>query len=224
MGKKRRHKKLTKCPEPFNSLIDIAGAFALDYYYYKKRQKEKGNRQRPDPYAITGMAVGSGMVRNTEDLIQLGGILGAAGAFDEDDINDSFDWRMLVDKEDRKIVNPQYYDSLVDYTKAVVDKKNKNAMHVNSVKKQTVQSSQSGHVYHNSRSQTKEIHIYCKVSLLHNGKTEVFKTKKDNISVGNIVTVIYGDNLEPQQGVVVSVEKIDAACDERNYEMIPTIE
>ena len=49
---KNRRKKSSKCPEPFNTLIDFAAAATLDYIAYKRRQKRGGKkRNKKDPYA-----------------------------------------------------------------------------------------------------------------------------------------------------------------------------
>ncbi len=83
MAKRRR--KSSKCPEPFNTLIDLAQAFTLDYIAHKRRQKRGGQRNRIDPYEATGIAMGMGLIDDTEDLIKFGGMLGAMGAFDDDE-------------------------------------------------------------------------------------------------------------------------------------------
>ena len=41
---KKRKRKSSKCPEPFNTLIDLAAAATLDYVDYKRRQK-RGTRE-----------------------------------------------------------------------------------------------------------------------------------------------------------------------------------
>lgn len=88
MAKKRR-KKSSKSPEPFNTLIDLAAAATLDYVANKSRQKRGGSKTKIDPYAAAGAAYGMGLINNTEDLIKLGGMLGAVGAFDDEN-NDSY--------------------------------------------------------------------------------------------------------------------------------------
>ena len=87
---KNRRKKSSKCPEPFNTLIDLAAAATLDYIAYKRRQKRSGEkRNKIDPYAAAGIAMGMGKLNSTEDVIRLGGFLGVMGAFDDDnDTND----------------------------------------------------------------------------------------------------------------------------------------
>ena len=85
MSKKKRSKKRERIPviEP---LIDLAGAMTLDYLATKRRQKYGTKRSKKiDPYAATGAAMGMGLIKDTDDLIKFGGVLGAMGAFDSDD-------------------------------------------------------------------------------------------------------------------------------------------
>ncbi|MDO5144341.1 MAG: hypothetical protein Q4E72_07015 [bacterium] len=82
---KKRSRKSSKCPEPFNTLIDLAGAAALDYIAYKRRQKCGYKKTKIDPYAAAGVAFGLGKLESTEDILELGGMLGAMGAFDSDE-------------------------------------------------------------------------------------------------------------------------------------------
>lgn len=86
MSRRKKKKASSKCPEPFNTLIDLAAAATMDYIFYKRRQKYGGKRNgKIDPYAATGAAMGLGLINDTEDLIKFGGVLGAMGAFDPDD-------------------------------------------------------------------------------------------------------------------------------------------
>lgn len=39
----KRRKKSSKCPEPFNTLIDLAAAATLNNIGYKRRQKRGGS-------------------------------------------------------------------------------------------------------------------------------------------------------------------------------------
>ena len=71
---KRRSRKISKCLEPFNTLIDLAGAAALDYISYKRRQKHGYKKTKIDPYAATGVAFSLGKLETTEDILELGGM------------------------------------------------------------------------------------------------------------------------------------------------------
>ena len=130
MAKKRR-KKSSKCPEPFNTLIDLAAAATLDYVAYKRRQKRGGSKTKIDPYAAAGAAYGMGLIDDTEDLIKLGGMLGAMGAFDDDDKGsytpaptnnrNKYAWRMNCEDGSDYGIYPENYETRQEYNEAVHD-------------------------------------------------------------------------------------------------------
>ena len=85
MSKKKRSKKRERIPV-IDTLIDLAGAMTLDYLAAKRRQKNGTKRSKKiDPYAATGAAMGMGLIKDTDDIIKFGGVLGAMGVFDSDD-------------------------------------------------------------------------------------------------------------------------------------------
>lgn len=85
MARRRKTKGTTKCPEPINTLIDLAAAATFDYIAYKRRKKHGGKPTRIDPYEAAGIAYGLGHLDSTEDIIRLGGKLGAMGAFNDEE-------------------------------------------------------------------------------------------------------------------------------------------
>lgn len=79
MSKKKRSKKRERIPV-IDTLIDLAGAMTLDYLAAKRRQKNRTKRSKKiDPYAATGAAMGMGLIKDTDDIIKFGGVLGAMG-------------------------------------------------------------------------------------------------------------------------------------------------
>lgn len=67
-------------------LLDLAAAATLGYIAATHREKQGRNRSRKvDPYAVAGAAMGLGKLNTTDDVLKLGGMLGAIGAFDADD-------------------------------------------------------------------------------------------------------------------------------------------
>ena len=76
MSKKKRSKKRERIPV-IDTLIDLAGAMTLDYLAAKRRQKYGTKHSKKiDPYAATGAAMGMGLIKDTDDLIKFGGVLG----------------------------------------------------------------------------------------------------------------------------------------------------
>jgi hypothetical protein len=128
MAKKRSRKKSSKCPEPFNTLIDLAAAATMDYISYKRRQKNGGKRNKIEPYAAAGVAMGLGKLNSTEDAIMLGGLLGAMGAFDEDSvspapsyrpIDNRYAWRLNCEDGSDYCLNPRDYETRTEYHDAL---------------------------------------------------------------------------------------------------------
>lgn len=127
MAKKRKKKSASKCPEPLNTLIDLAGAATLDYIAYKRRKKRGSNRSRIDPYAAAGVAMGMGKLNTTEDLIMLGGMLGAMGAFDDEPssvgtykpLNNRYAWRLNCEDGSEYGIDPNSYETRTEYHEAL---------------------------------------------------------------------------------------------------------
>lgn len=131
MSKKKRSKKHERIPV-IDTLIDLAGAMTLDYLAAKRRQKYGTKRSKKiDPYAATGAAMGMGLIKNTDDLIKFGGVLGAMGAFDSDDdspINTAaymaprdnrYAWRLNCEDGSAYGVDPNDYETRDEYNEAL---------------------------------------------------------------------------------------------------------
>lgn len=82
---KRRKKKSSKCPEPFNTLIDLAAGLTMgaiaDHMEKKYHYTKKG---KINPYAVSAFGLASGRMKSTEDILRTGAFLGAMGSFDVD--------------------------------------------------------------------------------------------------------------------------------------------
>lgn len=121
---KKNYRKSSKCPEPFNTLLDLAGAFALDYIYAKRRKNRRGSGKRIDPYAATGAAYGMGLIKDTEDLLKFGGVLGAMGAFDDDSgaykpIDNTYAWRLNCEDGSEYGIFPEDYETRAEFIEAL---------------------------------------------------------------------------------------------------------
>lgn len=86
MGKKKRksnHRKSGKCPEPFNTLIDLGAGIAMSALAGRKEEKHGYSKKgQINPYAASAVGFGLGKINSTEDIIRMGGSLGVLGAFD----------------------------------------------------------------------------------------------------------------------------------------------
>ena len=121
-----------------DTLIDLAGAMTLDYLAAKRRQKNGTKRSKKiDPYAATGAAMGMGLIKDTDDLIKFGGVLGAMGAFDSDDDlpistaaymaprDNRYAWRLNCEDGSAYGIDPNNYETREEYNEALSREKHR---------------------------------------------------------------------------------------------------
>ncbi len=236
----KRRKKSSKCPEPFNTLIDLAAAATLDYIAYKRRQKRGGKKNHKiDPYAAAGVAMGMGKLNSTEDIIKLGGFLGAMGAFDEDDDTSDYGaytpsrfssskpyqastykpanknryaWRMNCENGSVYGIYPENYETRDEYNAALKRAKGDEKVTFTAEPiSENIKTKISNKIIDSE-------YLICKVSILNSGQNKFYKTNDSTIKVGDKVLVLL-DNDTESLGIVVS---IGIECDEE-IESIPTI-
>ncbi len=140
MAKKRRKSKKRERIPVIDFLLDMAQAATLDYIAYKRRQKRGNKLTKIDPYEATGIAMGMGLIDDTEDLIRFGGMLGAMGAFDPDEPdevyqssyvgsydsnpfyapkNNKYAWRLNCEDGSEYGVSPEDYETRDEYHEAL---------------------------------------------------------------------------------------------------------
>ena len=140
MAKRRKKSKKRERIPVIDFLLDMAQAATLDYIAYKRRQKRCNKRTKIDPYEATGMAMGMGLIDDTEDLIRFGGMLGAMGAFDPDEPDEvyqssyvgSYDsnpfyapkdnkyaWRLNCEDGSEYGISPEDYETRDEYHEAL---------------------------------------------------------------------------------------------------------
>lgn len=104
----------------------------LDYLAAKRRQKNGTKRSKKiDPYAATGAAMGMGLIKDTDDIIKFGGVLGAMGAFDSaDDLpistaaymaprDNRYAWRLNCEDGSAYGIDPNDYETRDEYNEAL---------------------------------------------------------------------------------------------------------
>lgn len=138
--RKKKSSKRERIPV-IDFLIDMAAAATMDYIAYKRRQKRGGRRSNKiDPYEATGIAMGLGMIDDTEDLIKFGGMLGMMGAFDPDEPdevyqssyvgshddnpfyapkNNKYAWRLNCEDGSEYGISPEDFETRDEYHKAL---------------------------------------------------------------------------------------------------------
>lgn len=105
--RKKKSNKRERIPV-IDFLIDMAAAATMDYIAYKRKQKRGGRRSnKVDPYEATGIAMGLGMIDDTEDLIKFGGMLGMMGAFDSDEPDEVYQRSYVGSHDDNPFYAPK---------------------------------------------------------------------------------------------------------------------
>jgi len=207
-----RKKGRTRCPEPFNTLIDLAGAACFDYIVKKRRHKNGGRRSNIDPYEVAGIAFGMGKLESTEDILKLGGMLGAMGAFDDDksDVDPCTSASIACGTEEvaqfgrpditLEQLGKAYGVSVRDYATRDEFIEALNMLRFSS------QKPEMGKVNICTANRTE--YQVCRVSDLANGAIHVGLTGDMSVSPGCLVQVTF-TNSSSVTGIVLSVDKTD---------------
>jgi len=221
MAKRRKNKKSSKCPEPFNTLIDIAGGIAMGAVASHMEKKYNYSKKgKINPYAVSAMGIALGRMKSTEDILRTGAILGAMGSFDveadetplyrshvpEDPVfrdirktrvNDNrYAWRLNCEDGSSYGISPYDYETRDDYNAAIARMKDSHSVDTHeseSVCPSTAVPSSSNAQY-----------LYLRVSRLDNGANQYYRTEDDTIKVGDMVTVPTESG--NASGVVIAVE------------------
>lgn len=234
MARRKKSRKGSKCPEPFNTLIDIAGGLAMsavaDHMEKKYHYTKKG---KVNPYAVSAIGIGSGKMKSTDDLLRTGAFLGAMGSFDvdADDVaahhsyvpedpvfreirdvkpNDNrYAWRLNCEDGSSYGVSPDMYETRDAYNAALSIAKGTDAADI--LEASTPQEDQIP-----ARLSLPGDLICLRVSRLDTGLNEYFLCTGKSVSIGDIVTIPTESGTA--QGVVIGVDKNPA-----NPENIPYI-
>ena len=220
MAKRRRSsKKSSKCPEPFNTLIDIAAGLTMGAvanhmekkYHYSKKGKI-------NPYAVSAAKMVAGRMNSTEDILRTGAALGAMGSFDveaddihshkayipddpifsqirETKVNDNrYAWRLNCEDGSAYGVSPYDYETRAAYNQALADaRKDISGGEVASAPEAVEVAPEAQKQYR-----------YVRVSRLDNGDNQYFLANDIPVKVGDTVTVPTESGTT--QAIVLAVE------------------
>jgi hypothetical protein len=223
--RKKSSRRSGKCPEPFNTLIDIAGGIAMNAVANKMEQKHQYHKRGvPNPYKASAYGIASGRMKSTEDIIRLGGALGAMGAFEADadpsrvlssaDVSWKYDnvavktapknsnryaWRLNCEDGSQFGLSPESFETRKEYNEAL--------SRARGDEPQTpVVSSNVAFQAHNDHESSSDCgkFIFCRISRLDNGDNQYFLSSSSAVKVGDLVVVPTDSGTT--QGVVLSVE------------------
>lgn len=233
--KKKKSKKNERIPV-IDFLLDIAQIATLNYIANKRREKRGSKRgNKIDPYEATGMAMGLGMIKDTEDLIKFGGVLGAMGAFDPDDElyidtasyskprDNRYAWRLNCVDGSPYGISPYDYETRDAYNAAINKAKSsaqdsteaESAEHrpieTPSAEEETVQTRHEetyvANCYDPFADDDFHIYTYCRVKLAGSGEIAYYRTEDETLKKGDMVSVPASDTHKTTKGEILSVER-----------------
>ena len=205
MTKRRRSsKKSSKCPEPFNTLIDIAAGLTMgavaNHMEKKYNYSKKG---KINPYAVSAAKMAAGRMNSTEDILRTGAVLGAMGSFDveaddiptykpyvpedpvfsqirETKVNDNrYAWRLNCEDGSAYGVSPYDYETRAAYNQALANaRKDISGAEVASAPEVTEVTPVAQQKYQCVR-----------VSRLDNGANQYYLAGDNPVKIGDTVTV-----------------------------------
>lgn len=186
-----------------------------------KMEQKHHYRQRgvPNPYRASAFGIASGRMKSTEDIIRLGGVMGAMGAFDDDaqfpassayepwefdDIGASdikvnknrYAWRLNCEDGNEYGINPEDYETREEYTAALNDAK---AGHTTEADEFLDSDAACASAATETETDDMKEYIFCRVSRLDNGSNEYYLSATSEVRIGSIVSV------PTQSGVVSAV-------------------
>lgn len=222
MAKRKKSRKSSKCPEPLNTLIDIAGGIAMGAVASHMEKKYNYSKKgKINPYAVSAMGIASGRMKSTEDILRTGAVLGAMGSFDveadevpvhrhyvpedpvfreirETRVNDNrYAWRLNCEDGSAYGISPYDYETRDDYNAAIA--RTKAGRSEDTPESESVCPSAEAPKSNNAHL------LFLRVSRLDNGANQHYRTDDGTIKVGDVVTVPteFGD----ASGIVIAVER-----------------
>jgi len=214
---KRKRRKSTKCPEPLNTLIDMAGGLAMGAVASRMEQKyHYRDKGKINPYTVSAVGIASGRMKRTEDLLRTGAFLGAMGSFDIDaddaptrphipedpvfrqireaKVNDNrYAWRLNCEDGSAYGVSPHDYETRVAYNEALKAAKGEHA--------EVTATSPSASVADKNDNRQ---YIFCRVSRLDNGANEYYLSASNNVKVGDMVQI--ASEAGSISGIIIAIE------------------
>lgn len=222
MAKRRKHKS-SKCPEPLNTLIDLAGAAALGAYTRHKILKDYKQGDGESSVKAAMLVHGAGaMRRGSNGLINLGGVYGINSAlkeierhehratvghhYDAPEIlifpvshnNNQDAWRLNTSAGEPYGISPYDFDTKEAYMDAVRTAKeieNHDAKPPAPVRVQAENTIQSD---------CASTILYVRISRLDNGANQYFRSDRDDLRVG--ATVQVPTEQGSTKGIVLALE------------------
>lgn len=221
MAKRRRSsKKSSKCPEPFNTLIDIAAGLTMGAVASHMEKKYNYSKKgKINPYAVSAAKMAAGRMNSTEDILRTGAVLGAMGSFDveaddvpsykpyvpedplfnqirETKVNDNrYAWRLNCEDGSAYGVSPYDYETRAAYNQALANaRKDASSVEFISAPEAVDVAPEVQKTYHCVR-----------VSRLDNGANQYYLAGDIPVKIGDTVTVPTENGTAT--GIVIGIEE-----------------
>lgn len=218
--RKKSSRKSSKCPEPINTMIDLAAGLTMGAvashmekkYHYSKKGKI-------NPYTVSAIGLATGKMKSTRDILRTGAVLGAIGSFDveadaapsykpyvpedpvfsqirETKVNDNrYAWRLNCEDGSAYGISPYDYETRAAYNQALANtRKNSSATEVVSAP-ETVDIAR----------EVQKSYQYVRVSRLDNGANQYYLAGDIPVKIGDTVTVPTENGTA--RGIVIGVEE-----------------
>lgn len=241
MAKRRKYKKSSKCPEPFNTLLDIAGGIAMNAIANKMEKKHHYSQKgKINPYKVSAFKIGTGGFNSTEDIVRTGAFLGAIGSFDAEEdtsypkqkminvtpedpifnqikyssaINNKYAWRLNCQDGSEYGVDPYDYETRDEYNEALEEAK------AYSTNDDYVNDDLEEKAHDDTTIVSNSPFILCRLSLLSNGQN-IFAIPNDMpLKVGDRVIVQLSNN-KKEEAIVLSVEQHTSTSAPTDYDIL----
>ena len=227
MAKRKKSRKSSKCPEPLNTMIDIAAGLTMGAVVSHMEKKYNYSKKgKINPYAVSAMGLASGRMKSTEDILRTGAVLGAMGSFDveaddpvtyhhhvpEDPVfrdiretkkNDNrYAWRLNCEDGSAYGISPLEYETRDAYNAALrAAKTSEDADIASNVEVPFVEETTS----------SDEEFRFVRVSRLDNGANQFYLSDNPNLNIGDTVAVPTGKGTADGIVIAISVHTADNA-------------
>lgn len=227
---KRKKYSASKCPEPLNTMLNLAGAIALGAATKHQIKKDYQRGYGAESVKAATMAYGIGAMRRGGDarLIALGGLYGVNSAirdierseaaarrrlpvYDEGidfppyKTNDNrYAWRLNCEDGSAYGVSPENYETRDAYNRALSMAKGGPP--------ETVQKDEPVEAPVQENPFKGSLLMCCRVSRLDNGANEYYLTEDETIKVGDTITVQNESGIS--EGVVIGVKKLSEMAED----------
>ena len=241
MAKRKKFKRSSKCPEPFNTLIDIAGGIAMNAIANKMEKKHHYSQKgKINPYKVSAFKIGTGGFNSTEDIVRTDAFLGAIGSFDAESdtaypkhkminvtpedpifnqikysstINNKYAWRLNCQDGSEYGVDPYDYETRDEYNEALEEAK------AYSTNDDYVNDDLEEEIHENKTIVSNSPFVLCRLSLLSNGQNIYAIPNDMPLKVGDRVIVQLSNN-KKEEAIVLSVEQHTSTSAPTNYDIL----